>query len=68
MSFWEFANNSPWLTFFLAMFAFMAVEAVVMAPVKMFKVHARRKNIEQHGWPTPPLDADGDVVLPKSEN
>lgn len=67
MSIWEFASNSPWLAFFLALIAAISIETIVTCPLKAYKLYLRRKNISQHGWPTAPIDADGDVVLPKKE-
>jgi len=64
MTVWEFANNHPFIALILAY--------LLMAPVRYgckygFKVYNRRlrsKNIAAHGWPTAPVDADGDVVWP----
>lgn len=62
--FFDFAGANPILTFFL----FWIVAWVVTQPFAYaFRAYNRRlrsKNIAAHGWPTAPVDADGDVVYP----
>lgn len=58
MSFYEFATNSPWLTFFLAIVVLFAVEL----PFKIVNRFFRHLNIRKAGWPPAHCDADGDLV------
>lgn len=64
MTMWDFANSSPITTVILAY--------LLMAPVRYafraYNRHLRSKNIALHGWPTAPIDADGDVVYPDKDD
>lgn len=60
MSFWEFANNSPWLTFFLALIAGGVLRAPFHMVTRMTTRITRSRNIAARGWPPAHLDADGD--------
>jgi len=63
MTVWDFANGNPIIALILAY--------ILMSPVRYaFRAYNRRlraKNIALHGWPTAPIDADGDVVYPECE-
>lgn len=63
MNIWEFASNSPWLAFFLA----LIVASVLKSPFWALNRFFRSRNIAKHGWPTAPIDADGDVVYPDKD-
>lgn len=60
MNIWQFAHDSPFTALILAY--------LLMAPVryayKGYRLRLRHKNIALHGWPTAPMDADGDIVYP----
>jgi hypothetical protein len=62
MNVWEFADKSPILAFLLACIA----ASVICCPIKYaFRAYNRKlrsRNIAAQGWPTPPMDADGDIV------
>lgn len=63
MNGWQFAEHNPLLA--------IALTYLLMAPVRYaYKAYNRRlrhKNILAHGWPIPPVDADGDIIK-KEEN
>jgi hypothetical protein len=58
----DFAAHNP----VLAVFLFVAMEVftvvLISLPFLLANRFLRSRNIAKHGWPTPPLDADGDVV------
>lgn len=54
----KFANDSPWLTFFLAYLAF----PILVWPFRLVNRWIRHLNIKAQGWPPVHLDGDGDVV------
>lgn len=64
MNFWKFANESPLTAFFLAWLMFHCIEECVGYAFKAYNRHLRSKNIAAQGWPTAPVDADGDVIRP----
>ena len=57
MTIWQFASDNPWLTFFLALIALAALEAVMRFCINR---PLRAMNIRKHGWPPEHCDADGD--------
>lgn len=68
MNIYEFMSKSPWLTFFLAFLLVHLIVKIVYLPINFYRNKSRRLNIAAHGWPTAPVDADGDVVYPKKES
>ncbi len=54
MTFWQFAHEHWFLTF-------VSLCVILGVPHSAYKLRLRAKNIEKHGWPPTPLDADGDV-------
>lgn len=57
-----FANNSPWLTFFIALLLLDATCKVISRTYRLIMVLTR-------GWPTAPnMDSDGDIVHPKKDD
>jgi hypothetical protein len=62
-----FSSGHPWLfTFSLLVSLWAAVQ-----PFHYFFLcwnrWLRSRNIKAHGWPTPPIDGDGDVVQREKE-
>jgi hypothetical protein len=60
MTFWNFAADSPFLTFF----------AIYMITVTIYRSVVwvcRCLNIRKHGWPPPHCDADGDPRDPADD-
>ena len=53
MSFWQFADSSPWCAFFIVLVIALTIESVITMCV-------RHLNIRKAGWPPAYLDADGD--------
>lgn len=64
---WEFAQHSPYLTFFAFWIACYAATRPFYFAWSAYNRHLRSKNIAAHGWPTAPVDADGDVVYPDKD-
>lgn len=62
---WIFADHHP----YISILAELIVAGVVTSPLRFaltaYTRTMRARNIFLHGWPTPPLDADGDIVYPK---
>lgn len=54
---YEFMSNSPWLTFFLALWVVLPLASW---PFRLMSRLIRHANIRARGWPPPHLDADGD--------
>lgn len=61
----EFMHEHWFLALIMIVSTGSAVHAMLWMPYRFYKIRCRRKNIEQHGWPVPPLDADGDIVHPE---
>jgi hypothetical protein len=60
---------ATWLTTFSmghpVLFAFCVCWAVLFPCLTLgtcVRVLGRCRNIRAHGWPTPPVDADGDII------
>lgn len=64
MTAWDFAAQHPVMAIVLTY--------IIMAPVRYsyraYSRYLRHKNIAAHGWPTAPVDADGDVVYPDADD
>lgn len=58
MSILEFMGGSPFLTFFLA----LIIGGVIKYPFHVLKRWIRSRDIQKHGWPRAPMDADGDII------
>lgn len=63
----QFAKESPFLFFFCFWIAAWAVTTPITYGFRAYNRHLRSKNIAAHGWPTAPIDADGDVVYPDED-
>lgn len=61
MNIWQFADNHPFITAFI-------IYVMAATVFRCWNRLMRHLNIRKHGWPTPPLDADGDVVYPEPED
>lgn len=64
---WTFANENPLTFAFLCCVAAGTFCSPFRYAYLAYKNKNRAKNIAAHGWPTPPLDADGDVVFPEKD-
>lgn len=63
----DFAGEHPIVTV-LVVWAFTSLcSTIVQQPFRMLNRYLRSRNIAAHGWPRPPMDADGDIVLPKED-
>jgi len=65
---WEFAESHPLITLALAMIAAGTVTAPFRYAFRAYNRTLRSRNIALHGWPTAPIDADGEVVYPDKDD
>lgn len=64
---WNFATNNPGYTFLIVLvLAWASVQPFRFAWLA-YNRSLRQRSIVAHGWPTAPVDADGDVVYPTKE-
>ena len=59
-TFYEFASESPFLTFFLALIVAGVLKTAIRTPFHIWNRYCRSRNIRERGWPPSHLDADGD--------
>ena len=59
---WDFAKSNPGTALLMVLIVSIAVCSVVHSVAGSWRVWVRSRNISRHGWPVPPVDADGDVV------
>lgn len=59
MWFVELAKNSPFTAMLMVCAGYYGF---FYTPAVMWTRWLRHKSIKEHGWPTPPMDADGDIV------
>jgi hypothetical protein len=60
MTAWDFANSNPGTAFMMLLLVVMLVRSICYRT-------ARTLCIRKQGWPTAPIDADGDVVWPDED-
>lgn len=69
--FFNFAREHWFIALLMLLIVAAAAKTVIVAPFKYsfmaYNRSVRARNIAAHGWPTAPVDADGDVVYPKPE-
>jgi len=65
---WSFAAQNPGTFFFVALVAGWTVTRPFHYAFMAYNRTLRSRNIVAHGWPTAPVDADGDVVYPESDD
>lgn len=70
--FWDFASAHPFWAWMIS-WCIWVVPAAIAAPFNavflFWNRWLRHRNIALHGWPTTPsMDADGDIVHPKTTN
>lgn len=56
----KYSVESPWLTFFLALFALFLAESILKVARSLFIRLCRVVAVACRGWPPAHLDADGD--------
>jgi hypothetical protein len=61
----DFSGSHPGLAFLCLVVAAVTVASPFWRAFKSYNRRLRSRNIDLHGWPHPPLDADGDVVYPR---
>jgi hypothetical protein len=64
---WELARESPIVVMVMFWVACWAAVQPFKFAYKAYKYRLRAKNIAQHGWPIPPLDADGELRYPDTD-
>jgi hypothetical protein len=65
MTVWDFANSSPGASVLMVLILAYAATRPFAYAFRAYNRRLRSRNIAAHGWPTPPIDADGDVVYPE---
>ena len=55
-----FARTDPLLSFILVCASYYAITAPFRFGFRAWNRYCRMRNIRDHGWPPPHLDADGD--------
>lgn len=65
MTIWDFANQHPFIGAFIVLVLAYAATRPFSYAFRAYNRRLRSRNIVAHGWPEPPLDADGDVVYPE---
>jgi len=68
MSFFEYADHHSIDAVVLAAVACIGFIAPFRYGFRAYNRYLRSKNIAAHGWPVPPLDADGDVIYPSKDD
>jgi hypothetical protein len=64
----EFATANPGYTFLIVWVLAWAATRPFWYAWVAYNRTLRSRNIVAHGWPTAPVDADGDVVYPKNDD
>jgi hypothetical protein len=64
----EFAKANPGYTFLIVWVLAWAATRPFWYAWVAYNRTLRSRNIVAHGWPTAPVDADGDVVYPKNDD
>lgn len=62
MTFWDFANSSPVPALIMVIFVVMLLRSVSKSIAWTIRRWIRSRDLRALGWPTAPIDADGDVV------
>ncbi len=63
----EFAKANPGYTFLIIWALAWAATTPFAYAFKAYNRTLRSRNIAAQGWPTAPVDADGDVVYPQKK-
>ena len=61
---WNFATANPGTAFLIVVVLAWAFVQPFHFAFRAYNRRLRSRNIAAHGWPTAPIDADGDVVYP----
>ncbi len=65
---WEFAQANPGYAFLAFWIGAWAVTRPFYFAFMAWNRTLRSRNIRTQGWPTAPIDADGDVVHPAKDD
>lgn len=66
MTMWDFANQNPVVTLIIVLALAYAATRPFAYAFRAYNRRLRSRSIAAHGWPTPPIDADGDVIYPEN--
>lgn len=66
--FWTFANANPFSAFLVVWVVCYALTRPFAYAFRAYNRTLRSRNIAAHGWPTAPIDADGDVIYPERDD
>ena len=61
---WDFATANPGTAFLIVLVLAWAFIEPFRYAFRAYNRRLRSRNIAAHGWPKPPVDADGDIVYP----
>jgi len=68
MTMWDFASANPGTACIMSFIVIVGLtHTICINLLQAYKTRIRHKNILAHGWPKPPMDADGDIIYPDSE-
>lgn len=68
MTFWQFADSSPFAAFFISLLILSAFIDVFNFLFRVINRLIRHWNISVKGWPPPHLDADGDFKVEEKDD
>jgi hypothetical protein len=68
MTFWEYADHHPGYALTMVIVTAITITEIFQHCDRAWKRYLRARNIAAHGWPQPPVDADGDLVYPDADN
>lgn len=63
--FWRFATEYPGHAFFIIALALYAATRPFRYAMIAYRRRLRHLDIQAHGWPMTPMDADGDIIHPE---
>ena len=53
--------------FWVGVFTVLSLHTIFMGAIRIIRARGRVANIAAHGWPKPPMDADGDIINPEGD-
>jgi hypothetical protein len=65
--FWTFASNNPLTALLIVWIVMYAATRPFKYAMRAYIRRLRSRDIQAHGWPRIPMDADGDIVYPDKD-